>query len=1145
MKKILLFLTTLLFATEYVAASIDAGKFKINRYENNSYCKIDGLSSSEKENCDIDYVLKIPAEITYGGKSYPVKGIEDNAFNPTSGSGTDCYHYIGTVDLSAATNLTTIGSYAFCGPSNKPQSRIKNIIWPTSKKLTTIKDHAFKNCVHLKSLILPEGMTTIGDYAFENTGLTAITIPSTISSLSTISSNAFSSIDGQYSLTINSKSIVENSYAGVTKRISTIFPRTKSIRFSSAVEKIGSYAFANCVDLKSVDLNNVTVVNTGAFTGCSALKSIDLKQVSTDENVNPENLDTIRISSTNTISITSPNAKHLIFSSNISTFPYNFFKRDVHYAVDRVTFENTNGVDIPPYAFYGISGNNFYFDNLKTVEGKIKTVGERAFYWYKYNLNIGPLTTIDLSSATSIGSNAFYCQALTSVNLTNVETISGSAFENCSNLTSIGVPDSWNVKSIGNSAFKGTAISKEKITFHLCETIGQEAFYGVNFEKIFLVDKCESVGDRAFANNPSLNLVQVYGNIAESAFQNCPNIENVTVCSEGVANPSKAYTTESNISRYFGTGVKQFNFYTENVASNALIGYSSVTTLKFGLEVKSIGDGVAMLCQNLETVNIHSVDGVNVGQGAFTGCSKLTTVSGKIGTLGTGAFGLCASLNNVDFENSTLDIPQEAFSGDVALKTINNVTVGNVGDQAFNGCTAFTGENMVFSGTTTLGAGAFKNCKSLKKIPCTDVVNIGDETFNGCSSMSVSESALSKVKTIGKKAFNGCAGISGPSGFTLPASIESIGDEAFKGSYMYISTLNLTGNNLKSLGKDAFIVGSLNIDCPTYLAKDFATTNNVLSSVKFQSGSELTIGPSVTAIGNNAFNNTASQKIEIKNRILIDSEHLTSLGNNSFKGLKTETFYIKPSSAQVNADKIKVEAKNLSIHSRNFNSAYPQYEENDNFLKAFSDSLENVNILNNYDDMAYIPRYAFYTTEGNKTNLKSISGYYYGVGYYAFANNQNLKSVNFELLQYIQGHAFENCSGLEIVDISNDNEKEPVVIEEYAFKGNSLKVITVHRGKIKPGARGDETCNSITVSPTAFEGQKPWLLMDMSDQVNVECNENTKVITNTEAKANEYRNRATNAPKYVTSIQRMECNPEDVDMNGTTDGRDAQAIYDR
>ncbi|MCQ2235029.1 MAG: leucine-rich repeat domain-containing protein [Paludibacteraceae bacterium] len=1122
MKKILLFLTTLLFAIEWVAADVTAGKFLINRNTSNNTAEINGLSDDEKgvcKNSSNQYTLVIPASISYQSVTYKVTEIADRAFDPGSnGDKTSCYNNIKIVDLSNATNLTTIGEKAFNRDDSWHNRNISQIKWPTSGKLTTIKSQAFKNCMNVTSLDLPEGLKTIGDEAFalgSGAPLASISIPSTITSLSSIGKDAFIPTTGTHSLTINSKDIVEADYSSSTKTISTIFPRTESITFSSKVTKIGNYAFDGCSNLSSIDLNNVTSIGTNAFRGCTALTTIDLRKLVSDTNIDHVGLETIRITTTNTTNITNTRAKNLIFGSNITSIASNFFTENVSYAVESVTFENTNGVDISDNAFGGPIGKIRNFGKLKTVIGKIKSVGDHAFY--NNTSQLGPLTTIDLSSATSIGSNAFYRQALTSVNLANVKNVSVCAFEDCSNLTSIGNLN--NAEEIGERAFKGTALSIEELNLSKSNSIGAEAFSG-----------------------QTINKLTVSGDVAETAFSTCTGLEEVTVNSETVANPTKVYTPDNNISRYFGSNVKKFVFNTTTVGDNVLTTYPEVTTLVFGSKVNSVGDAAASLCPNLTTVTFNKGSGtVNVGQVAFTGCSKLTTVSGKIGTLGTGAFGLCTSLNNVDFKNSTLDIPQEAFSGDVALKTINNVTVGNVGNQAFNGCTAFTGENMVFSGTTTLGAGAFKNCKSLKKIPCTDVVNIGDETFNGCSSMSVSESALSKVKTIGNKAFKDCDGIDGPYGFTLPASIESIGDEAFKGSYMYISTLNLTGNNLKSLGKDAFIVGSLNIDCPTYLAQDFTTTNNVLSSVKFQSGSELTIGPSVTAIGDNAFNNTASEKIEIKNRILIDSKNLTSLGNNSFKGLKTETFYITPSSAQVNADKIKVEAKNLSIHSHNFNIIY--IDENNNFLKAFSDSLENVNILNNYDDMAYIPRYAFYTTEGNKTNLKSISGYYYGVGYYAFANNQNLKSVNFELLQYIQSHAFENCSGLEIVNISNDNEKEPVVIEEYAFKGNSLKVITVHRGKIKPGARGDETCNSITVSPTAFEGQKPWLLMDMSDQVNVECNENTKVITNTEAKANEYRNRATNAPRYVTSIQRMECNPADVNMDNAIDGRDAQAIF--
>ncbi len=1154
MKKFLLFLMTILCSLNGWA-DVTAGKFLINRYDNNSYCKINGLSSEEKKKCTLNsfYELVIPATITYEGKSYPVKGIEDNAFNPTSSSNTSCYRYIRTVNLSGASNLITIGSYAFCGKDDKSSySLLQWIIWPTSRKLTTIKDYAFKNCVHLEPVILPEGLTTIGDYAFENTRLGAIEIPSTITSLSNISSNAFYNNDG-YDLTINSKSLIENDYTVSGKKLSTVFPNMKTVNFSGNITKIGKYAFYGCAKLESFDLKNVTEVGENAFIGCNNLKEMDLKNLEYDTNVDHSGLETIRISTTSTIYIKSVNVKHVIFGSNISTFKSAFFQQYDYTKpnqIESVTFENPDGVDIPDYAFGNQSESYRLYGNLKTVTGKINSIGDYAFAMM--GENSGNLTTIDLSSATRIGIYAFHNQALREINLKKVKTVEISSFENCRNLSSIGIVYSWDVESVGKRAFKNTALSDYEIRFSECKAIGDYAFDGVKIKNVNLSSKCETVGENAFANNSSLQSITVYGDISESAFQNCPNLETVSIYSDFVANPTKEYTYDSNISRYFGNNVKNFKFYTKNVASNALNMYPKVTTLYFGIDVESVGDGFATFCPELTTIEKYSsyCPPLNVGGVAFSFCPKLKTVSGKFGELGVGAFGYCSLLDDVDFNNYGPSLSNEVFIGCSSLVTIKNSGIlSEIGDRAFKNCSSFTGEGMTVSDyMTTIGEEAFLNCTNLKKMPnFPSVENVKDRAFKGCTNLGVNMDMLPKVTTIGKQAFMDCGWIVKNGGYStteIPETVVSIGDEAFKGDYMHAGELKLNGNNLESLGKEAFVhVYSLTINCPTYLAKNFTTDNNILSSVKFLNAYGLYIGEDVTAIGDNAFNNKETEPIEFSSIISLSDSKVTTLGTNCFKGLKTGVFYISGHNpAKISKNEIEVEARYLYMDGINFKS---EYTNSDNLLHAFSDSLEFVDINGmKSDDKATIPDYAFYNTDGNKTKLKNISGYYNTVGKYAFANNTNLKSANFELLETIGDYAFANCSGLESVDISDDDAKNPVSIGEYAFQGNSLKMITIHRGKIAAGARGDATCNEISVASTAFDGQKPWLLMDMSDQVNVECNENTKVITNTEAKANEYRNRATNAPRYVTSIQRMECKPEDVDMDGGPSTKDVQAIYE-
>lgn len=57
-----------------------------------------------------------------------------------------------------------------------------------SSSITTISDYCFQNFNNLKNIILPSGLTTIGEYAFSSTGLYSLELPS---SLTTIGGYAF------------------------------------------------------------------------------------------------------------------------------------------------------------------------------------------------------------------------------------------------------------------------------------------------------------------------------------------------------------------------------------------------------------------------------------------------------------------------------------------------------------------------------------------------------------------------------------------------------------------------------------------------------------------------------------------------------------------------------------------------------------------------------------------------------------------------------------------------------------------------------------------------------------------------------------------------------------------------------------------
>ena len=102
------------------------------------------------------------------------------------------------------------------------------------------------NGTELRSLTIPNGITSIGNYAFCYCGsLTSVTIPNSVTS---IGKEAFSACKCLTSVTI-----------------------------PGSVTSIGDSAFALCYDLKTVTIENgVTFINDSAFYNCSSLTSVTI-----------------------------------------------------------------------------------------------------------------------------------------------------------------------------------------------------------------------------------------------------------------------------------------------------------------------------------------------------------------------------------------------------------------------------------------------------------------------------------------------------------------------------------------------------------------------------------------------------------------------------------------------------------------------------------------------------------------------------------------------------------------------------------------------------------------------------------------------------------------------------------------------------
>jgi len=396
------------------------------------------------------------------------------------------------------------------------------------------------------------------------------------------------------------------------------------------VISIGTNAFNGSTDLTSVTISNlITSIDTNAFNDCSVLTSVYF--LGAIPTINPGNF----------TANTSDTAYYYSYITNLQNLQ-NFFTT--------VTSVSSNFTD--NYVTYTFLNNiNVYISGFSSPPT--------------------PWNLLIPNTVTHLGS------------VYNVTMINSYAFENCSTLASLIIPNS--ITTLNNYAVR------------FCNSLTSV-----------------TIGSGLSAMNPNIFV-----------FSECPLVTTLSI------NSTNPYIYGGYFFNGIGNQIQNLTIGDNVIGS--FEGWGAVTSVSIGVGITSIGphgNGLTTITipSNVTSILDYAFDGhtnltsiinssgvKSIGNVAFSNCTNLVgyDIPPLVTSIGYNAFQFCSSLTNITIPAGVLIINNSVFYNDTSL---NSVTIGK--------------------NVTSIGIGAFQNCSSITSIIIHPIVNfIGNVCFQGCSNI--------------------------------------------------------------------------------------------------------------------------------------------------------------------------------------------------------------------------------------------------------------------------------------------------------------------------------------------------------------------------------------------------------------------------
>ncbi len=994
------------------------------------------INSYTFEDCYSLKKLTIPASVTKIGY---------NAFD-------GCYnlesiYYLGTADKWVEIDADNYGAAPMYYAENLyiNGALVEDISLTTAKQ---ISDYAFYGCKTLKSVLIGNNVTSIGEDAFYNCeNLATMVIPKNVTS---IESDAFYGCENLsfYCATAEKPSgwasdWNEYSYSDSCPVVWNYGGRHGNISgVSWVLTNNNNIAISGCVDgttnLKipaTIEGYPVVEIIDEAFKNNTSINSIEI----------PESIVTIGEDAfygcKNLTIYCEADSKPSMWSTSWNKYAYSSYCPVIWY------YGGKQGITTDGIQWYSLKdGTARVIGCTKTTATQI-TIPSKIEEFLVTEIAEGVLEDCNSLVQLTIpfvgerldgtgyanfgfifGETSYYSQSsyipssLTTVVITGGSKIAGDAFYKCSRITLLTIPDS--VQTISTDAFYGC--SSNLVIF--CEVASQPSGWVSGWNKYAYSSYCAvywDFGGSLGVTNDGYLWYSTNDGTATIMLYSGTNTE-ITVPSqiEGF-NVSKLLSTSFNNNTTIEKVVLP-NTIT-NIDEATFYNCSNLKTITLSNNLSRIGKGAFYNCSSLTSIHIPSTI-VSIGSDAFYGCTSLTKVDIKdINSWATISFGDVEAnplyyakklyvnnslVNNITLANNIQEVSAYSFYNCTSLQnvTIPN-TVNKIGASAFAGCSALKEMTLPFIGSTTAketGAGSNLLLGYL----------FGSTSFEGALSTKQYYSSsyvtyyipasLSKINVTGVNipygAFYGCVGLAE---INLN-NIETIGDKAF---YNCDGLKNLTiSENVRSIGADAFY------NCTQLVYNNYSnacylgnTANEYLVLVKALNA------------------NITSSTVHDKTKIIYNSAYANCNSLLSVQvGKSVETIGDKAFYSCDNLSNISIPDSIEHVGSSAFENCDLTYTTYDNgyylgnstnpyvlFVKPTSSYKSSCVI---HDRTKMILHYAF---EYSYASEVTIGASVEIIGRYAFSNS-DITSINIPAaVREIGNNAFSSCSALTAVYITN------------------------------------------------------------------------------------------------------------------------------